>query len=353
MHVSLGGKTLRVRLSNAFGRSALTLASVHVARSAGGSAIQAGSDRPLTFGGAEAVTLPEGALVVSDPADLDVAPLSEVAVTIRLRGAPADVTGHPGSRTTSYFEPGDAVSSPDLPSAVRVDHWYFIAGIDVLTAPSAGAIAVLGDSITDGRGSTTNGNDRWPDILARRLQADKKTSEVAVINLGIGGNRLLRDGLGPNALARLDRDVFSQPGVRSLVILEGVNDIGTAASARAKGEPAATASDVIFALGQIVARARAHGIRVYGATIMPFEGFRAYDTPEAEADRQAVNAWIRGSGRFDAVIDFDRVTRDPDRPSRLSAAVDGGDHLHLSPAGYRRMAEAIDLALFATPATRR
>ena len=234
-----------------------------------------------------------------------------------------------------------------------MDHWYFIAGIDVLTAPSAGAIAVLGDSITDGRGSTTNGNDRWPDILARRLQADKRTFEVAVINLGIGGNRLLRDGLGPNALARLDRDVFSQPGVRSLVILEGVNDIGTAASARVKGEPAATASDVIFALGQIVARARAHGIRVYGATIMPFEGFRAYDTPEAEADRQAVNAWIRGSGRFDGVIDFDRVTRDPDRPSRLSAAVDGGDHLHLSPAGYRTMAEAIDLTLFAAPANRR
>jgi lysophospholipase L1-like esterase len=353
VHVSLGGKTLRVRLSNAFGRSALTLLSVHIARSAGGGTILAGSDRALRFGGAETVTIPEGAPAVSDPVDFDLPPLSDVAITLRLRDAPAEVTGHPGSRTTSYLQPGDAVSSPDLSAAVRVDHWYFLAGIDVVTTSSAGAVAILGDSITDGRGSTTNGNDRWPDILARRLQADKKTSEVAVLNLGVGGNRLLRDGLGPNVLARLDRDVLSQPGVRSLVILEGVNDIGTAASARIKGEPAATAGDVIFALGQIVARARAHGIRVYGATIMPFEGFRAYDTPEAEADRQAVNAWIRGSGHFDAVIDFDQVTRDPDRPARLSAAVDGGDHLHLSAAGYRRMAEAIDLALFAGSATRR
>jgi lysophospholipase L1-like esterase len=353
VHVSLGGKTLRVRLSNAFGRSALTLLSVHVAPSAGGSAIQTGSDRVLKFGGAETVTIPEGALAVSDPVDLDVPPLSNLAVTIRLQGAPVEVTGHPGSRTTSYFQPGDAVSSPDLEAAVRVDHWYFLAGIDVMTAHSAGATAILGDSITDGRGSTTNGNDRWPDVLARRLQANKKTSEVAVLNLGIGGNRLLRDGLGPNTLARLDRDVFAQPGVRWLVILEGVNDIGTAVGARLKGQSAASASDVIGALGQIAARARAHGIRVYGGTIMPFEGFSAYSTTESEADRQAVNAWIRKSGRFDAVVDFDAVTRDPDHPARLSAAVDGGDHLHPSAAGYRKMAEAIDLSLFATAANRR
>ncbi len=353
VHVSLGGKTVRLRLSNAFGRSALTLLSVHVARSAGGSALQAGSDRALRFGGAETITIPEGAMVVSDPLDLDLAPLSDLAVTVRLRGAPVEVTGHPGSRTTSYFEPGDAVSSPDLPAAVRVDHWYFLAGIDVMTKASAGAVAILGDSITDGRGSTTNGNDRWPDVLARRLQANRKTSEVAVLNLGIGGNRLLRDNLGPNTLARFDRDVLAQPGVRWLVILEGVNDIGTAVGARLKGEPAATAGDVIGALAQVGARARAHGIRVYGATIMPFEGFSAYFTPEAEADRQAVNAWIRERGRFDAVIDFDAVTRDAGQPARLSAAVDGGDHLHLSAAGYRRMGESIDLALFAAPTTRR
>jgi len=271
-----------------------------------------------------------------------------------VRGVPAEVTGHPGSRTTSYLQPGEAVSAPDLPQAVRVDHWYFVSGVDVLADASAGAIALLGDSITDGRGSTTNGNDRWPDVLARRLHASAATTQAAVLNLGIGGNRLLRDGLGPNALARLDRDVFARPGIRWLVVLEGINDIGTAASAKAKGEPAATADDIIGAYVQIIDRAHAHGIRVYGATIMPFEGFTyaGYFTPGGEADRQRVNAWIRTGGRFDGVIDFDAAARDPEHPSRLSPAVDGGDHLHPSAAGYRLMAEAIDLSLFATPVAR-
>ena len=217
-----------------------------------------------------------------------------------------------------------------------------------------GAVVILGDSITDGRGSTTNGNDRWPDVLARRLQASPETDTVGVLNAGIGGNRLLRDGLGPHALARLDRDVLAQAGVRWLILLEGINDIGTAAGARAKGEPAATADDIIGAYAQIIERARARGIRVYGATIMPFEGFSyaGYFTPESEADRHKVNAWIRTSGRFDAVIDFDALTRDPERPARLSAAVDGGDHLHPSAAGYRIMGEAVDLALFTKPPTR-
>jgi lysophospholipase L1-like esterase len=295
------------------------------------------------------VTIPEGALFVSDPLDFDLPPLSDLAVTVYLRGAPADVTGHPGSRTTSYLQPGDAVSAADLATAVRVDHWYFVNGIDVRASSVAGAIAILGDSITDGRGSTTNGNDRWPDNLARRLQSGKGTAEVAVLNHGIGGNRLLRDGLGPNALSRFDRDVLAQPGVRWLIVLEGINDIGTRVSARARGESAATAEDIIGAYEQIIARARAHDIRVYGATLLPFEGFASYFTPDAEADRQTVNRWIRTSGRFDAVIDFDAATRDPEKPSRLSTAVDGGDHLHPSAAGYRSMADCADLALFATP----
>jgi lysophospholipase L1-like esterase len=244
------------------------------------------------------------------------------------------------------------VSAPNLPDAVPVDHWYFLAGIDVRAPRDSGAVVILGDSITDGRGSTTNGNDRWPDVFARRLQASPATVHVAVLNAGIGGNRLLRDGLGPSALARFDRDVLAQSGVRWLIVLEGINDIGTASGARAKSEPAATADDIIGAYARIIERAHAHGIRVYGVTIMPFEGFSyaSYFTPESEAERQTVNAWIRTSRRFDAVIDFDAVTRDPERPSRLSAAVDGGDHLHPSSAGYRIMGEAIDLGLFASPA---
>ncbi len=347
VHVSIGGKTLRVRFSNAFGRTPLTLLSAHVARSAGGGAIEAGTDRALTFRGRPSATIPEGALIVSDPLALDLRPLSDVAVTIHLKGAPADVTGHPGSRTTSYLQAGDSVSAGHLAAAVRVDHWYFLGGIDVLAGRSAAAVAILGDSITDGRGSTTNGNDRWPDNLARRLQSGKSTAEVAVLNQGIGGNRLLRDGLGPNALARLDRDVLAQPGVRWLIVLEGINDLGTRVSARARGESAATADDITGAYAQIVARAHARGIRVYGATILPFEGATNYFAPDGEADRRKVNDWIRTSGTFDAVIDFDAATRDPQTPSRLSAAADGGDHLHPSAAGYRIMADAIDLALFA------
>lgn len=346
VHVSIGGSTLRVRFSNAFGRTPLTLLAARVARHAGGSAIDAATDRGLTFGGGASVTIPEGASALSDPLDFDLPPLSEVAITIQARGAPQQVTGHPGSRTTSYFQAGEAVSAPVLPAAVPVDHWYFIEEIDVVAPPTAAAVAVLGDSITDGRGSTTNGNDRWPDVLGRRLRAGKLTSQVAVLNLGIGGNRLLRDGLGPNVLARLDRDVLVRPGVRWLVVFEGINDIGTALSAKAKGETAATADDIIFAYEQIVARAHLHGIKVYGATIMAFEGFSMYYAADREADRQKVNAWIRTSGRFDGVIDFDAVTRDPASPARLSAAVDGGDHLHPSAAGYRIMAESIDLALF-------
>ena len=346
LRVSIGGQRVRLRFSNAFGQSALTLVSVHIARSAGGSAIQKASSRPVTFRGAASVVIPAGALMVSDAFDFELHPLSDIAVTIRLRGAPVAITGHPGSRTTSYLQSGDVATAPDLPDAVPVVHWYFLSAVEVLASADTAAVAILGDSISDGRGSTTDGNDRWTDNLARRLHAASPNAPIAVLNLSLGGNRLLRDGVGPNALARFDRDILSQPGVKWVIVLLGINDIGTAAAARAKGEWAATADDVIHAYEQMIDRAYAHDILVFGATLTPFEGFDPYYTPESEKERQRVNAWIRTSGRFDGVIDFDTVTRDPERPTRLSPKADVGDHLHLSPDGYRIMADAVDLALF-------
>src|SRR5713101_3109663 len=231
---SLGGPRLRVTLSNAFGDGELTVDSVHVARSAGGAAIDAASDRALAFAGLPSVTIPPGALMVSDPTDFTVTALANLAVSVYLARVPAALTGHPGSRTTSFIQAGDAVAAPDLPGAVGVDHWYVLSALDVWASPSAAAIVVLGDSITDGRGSTTNKNDRWPNLLSQRLRAAPASADIAVLNQGMGGNRLLRDGIGPNALARFDRDVLAVPGARWLVVLEGVNDIGTAVEARAR-----------------------------------------------------------------------------------------------------------------------
>ena len=344
---SLGGRRLRVTLSNAFGDGDLTVDSVRVARSAGLAAIDPSSDRALTFAGAPSVTIPRGAVMVSDAIPFDVAPLANLAVTMHLVSVPAALTGHPGSRTTSFIQAGDVSSAPDLRGPATIDHWYVLSGLDVWADPRAAAIVVLGDSITDGRGSTTNKNDRWPNLLSQRLRANPAFADVAVLNAGMGGNRLLRDGIGPNALARFERDVLAVPGARWLVVLEGVNDIGTAVDARKRGEGAATAADVIGAYRQMIVRAHSHGLRVYFATIMPFEGFAAYSSAQSEADRQEVNRWIRGGGELDGVIDFDAIARDPAHPARLAASVDGGDHLHPSAAGYRIMADAIDLSLFA------
>lgn len=349
LRVSIGGDQLRVRFSNELGNDAFTVEAAHVALADGfGDArIKAGTSKGLTFGGRGSVTVQPGAMVISDPVDMALAPMADVAITLVANGAPTDLTGHPGSRTTSFFAYDDAApDATDLPGAKRTDHWYFISSLDVRTTKPAASIAVLGDSITDGRGSTTNGNDRWPDILSQRLRANPATADIAVLNQGVGGGRVLRDGLGLSGLRRFDRDVIAQPGVKWLIILEGVNDIGTAVGARKRGETVAPAAELIAAYEQMILRAHDHGIKVYGATIMPFAGFKSYDTPESEADRQAVNAWIRSSGKFDAVIDFDAIARDPENPARLSAATDQGDHLHLSAAGYKIIAGGIDLSLF-------
>ena len=343
VHVSLGGSRLRAHFSNAFGTSPVTINAAHIAASAGGSAIAPATDTRLTFDGKASVTIPAGGTAMSDPIAFALQPLSNMAITIHFGETSADVTGHPGSRTTSYLQPGNAVSAADLPDAVRTDRWYILAGLDVLGVSSRAAVVALGNSITDGRGSGTNKQNRWPDELARRLQADPRTQQVAVLNMGIGGNCVLRQCLGPSALARFDRDVLGQSGVRWLIILEGVNDIGQAKGAEAS---AAVARGLIAAYQQMIDKAHARGIRVYGATILPFGG-SFYDTPEHEAARQTVNAWIRTSGAFDAVIDLDAALRDPAAPSRLRPIADTGDHLHPNEAGYRMIAEAIDLALFA------
>lgn len=343
VHISVGGTKIRVRFSNAFGRTALTIASAHVAKSAGDGTIQTGTDEPLTFAGQSSVTLSPGAQMYSDPLEFELPALSDLAVTTQLRGVPDGITTHAGSRATSYLGAGDAVSAREVSSAQRVDHWYFLDGVDVAARGSAAAVVILGDSITDGKNSTTNGNGRWPDELARRLHASKHTPNVGVLNEGIGGNRLLHDGLGPNALARLDRDVLAQTGVRWLVVFEGVNDIGTCKN---PCDLDSIANDIIVAYEQIIFRAHSQNIRVYGATITPFGG-SLYSSPQAERARQAVNRWIRTHGRFDAVVDFDVVTRDPQNHSNLSAQMDSGDHLHPGDAGYKAMGDAIALKLFA------
>ena len=345
VHVSLGGKSIRVRFSNAFGSTPLAITSAHVALSAGGSRIKPTTDHALTFHGVPSVTIPPGALIYSDPLSFDLAPLSDLVITLRLANDPEGITTHPGARATSYLQAGDAVSAEEMPDAGRVEHWYFINGVDVLAKKSAGVIVTLGDSITDGRNSITNGNSRWPDYLARRLQADKHTKTVGVLNEGIGGNRLLHDRLGPNALARLDRDVLAQSGVRWLIVLEGINDLGTRKDAAARNEQPATVADILAAYEQIILRAHAHGIRVYGATILACEGSN-YFSPVLEADRQAINNWIRTSNKFDAVIDLDAATRDSQNPSRLSPDVDSSDHLHPGDKGYKKIADEINLKLF-------
>ncbi len=350
-HLSVGGTMLRVRLSNAFGTKPLHFTSVHVARplTLSSPQIDPSTDAALTFSGKSDVIVPAGADYVSDPLSYPVAALSSIAVTFHLDDPPAGETGHPGSRATSYYVYGDLVNAADLPEARRVDHWYQVSGIDVLAAQRAAAIAVLGDSITDGHAATTNGNDRWTDVLAARLQGSATRRNIAVLNEGIGGNHLLTDGLGPNALARFDRDVIAQAGVRYVIVLEAINDLGDL-TRLADVSPEAHSNMVhriIAAYEQVIARAHAHGIEAIGATILPDEGSTYYHPgPASEADRQAVNAWIRAPGHFDAVIDFDKIMRDPQQPDRILPAYDSGDHLHPSPAGYRAMGEAVALSLF-------
>jgi lysophospholipase L1-like esterase len=352
VRVTVGGSNLRLRFSNAFGGAALPITAVSVAKPAGGqagvSAIEPGTARPVTFNGRPSTVIPVGAQMVSDPLGFRVAPRTNLTVTLYLAAGQAsnNITSHPGSRTASYLLAGDHLADADLTGSTRTDHWYFLSGVEAFTPRGTAGAVMLGDSLTDGRGSTTNGNDRWPDQLLDRLQTNPHTVDVAILNQAAGGNRVLNDGLGPNALARFDRDVLATSGVEWLLVFEGINDIGTAAATPEAQQQ--VAADLIAAFQQFVTRAHAQGIDVYGATLLPFGGNTGYDDPDGvrESARQAVNNWIRTGRAFDAVIDFDKAIRDPAAPRNILPAYDVGDHLHLNPTGYRAMADAVPARLF-------
>jgi lysophospholipase L1-like esterase len=355
---SIGGPTVRVRLSNAYASQPIEIAGAHIALRAQKSGIVAASDRALTFSGRSSVTIPPNALVLSDPVQLDVPEAADLAISLFIPKASSGAGIHYSAQQTSYIAPGDLTSAASLPEAAETTtSWIFLAGVDVLAPESTSAIVAFGDSITDGARSTVDANHRWPDILAGRLLAHHGRHRLAVVDSGIGGNRILHDGVanvrfGVNALARFDRDVLSEPGVKYVIVLEGINDLGHAGQSAPASETV-SAEDIIAGLTQMIERAHEKGLKIFGATLTPFEGTvsKGYFTPEKEAKRKAVNEWIR-SGKathenaFDGFVDFEKAIRDPAHPDRMQAGYDGGDHLHPGDAGYIAMGEAIDLSLF-------
>ncbi|MGW0311073.1 SGNH/GDSL hydrolase family protein [Streptomyces flavidovirens] len=342
VHTSAGGSGLRIRLSNAFGTQPVTFGRAYAGLRATGAALVPGTNRPLTFAGSPSVTVPPGGSVYSDPLPGTVRPRSDLAVSLYVRSAGGAATGHKMALQTSYIAPvGDhAGDDSATPFTQRITSWFYLDAVTVGARRGTGAVATLGDSITDGVSSTRDTNRRWPDFLARRLDADPGSRVKGVANEGISGNKVLKDGSGESALKRLDRDVLSQHGVRTVVLLEGVNDI--------KGVPAPTAAELVAGYRQIIDRSHAAGVCVVGATVMPYEGWREW-TPAGEAVRQEVNAFIRGSGAFDAVVDFDRAVMDPAAPSRLLPAYNSGDHLHPNDLGMRTMADTVDLKSLRCP----
>ena len=346
VHISNGGDQVRLRFTNELGSDPLTISDAHVALSAGGPAIKDGSDHAVTFGGAASVRIAPGAAVYSDPVPLAVAPLSDVAVSFYL---PSQVmraeTYHAFADQENFIAEGDVAGAASLPQPTTVTSWYFFDGVDVPAAGGARAIVTLGDSITDGAHSTLNANLRWPNVLANRLNQEHGMENVSVLDEGIGGNRVLNETAGPSALTRLDRDVLAQDGVKYVIVLESINDIGRLAHLTAP-EDDIDAQQLEFALKQIADAAHEHGIKAFGATLTPYGGANYY-SEKGEQVREAVNDWIRNSGTFDGVVDFDQITRDPANPTHFNAAYDSGDHLHPNDAGYKAMGGGIDLKLFA------
>jgi lysophospholipase L1-like esterase len=347
VHVSIGGPQVRVVFTNEFGTEPLIIGAAHAAISQGGSTINtvAASAAGLTFGGRTSVTIPPGALAVSDAAAITLPAQSDLAVSFFLPEQKiAQLSQHGSADQTSYVAQGNAVGAQTLDSPTEIRSWPFVKGVDVKAPAHAGAVVAFGDSITDGAYATLNQNARWPDELARRLLADKRTADVAVLNEGIGGNRILHDNTGPSALARFDRDVIAQAGVKYVIILEAINDIGHAYDTHGAYD-VVMAEDLIAGYRQMVDRAHMHGIKVYIATVTPYSGAH-YMSPAGDEVRQAVNKWIRTSKEIDGYIDFDKATADPAHPDTFLPAYDHGDHLHPSDPGYKAMGDAIDLGLF-------
>lgn len=345
-HVSIGGSRVRVEFSNAFGKESLAIGSAHVGIQANGAATVPGSDRALKFGGSASVIIPPGALEVSDPVDLTVSPLSNLAVSVYVPEQTEPATYHASGLHTTYVSgAGNFAADQNMSSQWTTASYYWLSGVDVEASADSGAIVAFGDSITDGAHSSLDANMQWPSQLADRLHKNAATSSVAVVNAGIGGNRILHDMSGPNALARLDRDVIARDGVKYLIVLESINDLGWPHQPAAHGSQEVTAEQLIAGFQQIIDRAHAHGIKVFGATLTPYEGANYY-SEEGEQKRETINRWIRTSGAFDGVIDFEAATRDPNNPKRFLPANDSGDHLHPDDTGYTAMANAIDLSLF-------
>jgi lysophospholipase L1-like esterase len=364
---TIGGERVRIRLSNAFGTGALTIGAAHIAFTKQGASIVPESDHVLTFGGRTSVTVPPGAPVLSEPVELNVSPFAEIAVSIYLPDKTSASTVHFwGQHDTYISEAGDFTAKADLPNATTKSSWYWLADLEVWASDQTAATVAFGDSITDGAGAKQGDYADWPDMLAKRLASQRSTAGLAVLNEGIGGNRILHDGAGVSALARFDRDVLAQPGVVNLIVLEGINDIGwphlrprlpssTPATEVPFVHEVVSAQDLIMGLQQITERARQHGIRVFGATLTPYEGAEYYST-DGEATREAVNEWIRRSGAFDNVFDFDAAVRDPNHPGQFREAYHSGDHLHPNATGYKAMADTIDLSVLrsvAVDATKR
>jgi len=352
VHTSIGGHTVRVRLSNAYGSQPLIIGAAHIALRGTGATIVEGSDRTLTFGEAPSTTIWAGALAVSDPVHLDVPALGDLAVSIYLPGdipGTFQITYHGTAEQTNYISPpGDHTASIAMPVSATKLSWYFLTGVEVMAPERTTAVVAFGDSLTDANLSTPDTNHRWPDELARRLDGPRSRHNMGVLNQGTGGGRILHDGVGDGGLHRFDRDVLAQPGVTHVIVILGINDIARPTIPNGNPAEAVTADDMIAGYKQLILRAHARGLKIFGGTLLPYEVTNflpGYYTPVGETKREAVNAWIRGSGAFDAVIDFENALRDPSHPTRMLPKYDCGDHLHPNDLGYQVMGDSIDLSL--------